>query len=121
MLAVQRRQDIARVMAQILADHRSPGTEGTTLRRARIGDGDNLSNHPLVPACSGLDEQIIFVGTIAEILQYGTFRLPAQIRTASLSILVRLSSPRVYVPNAASAACCRRSPRNLLGRATVIA
>ena len=52
-------------MAQIFADHRLLGGEGTTLRRARIGDRDNLSNHPLVPAYSGFDEQIIFVGTIA--------------------------------------------------------
>ena len=65
MLVVECRQDIARVVAQIFADHRLLGGEGTTLRRARIGDGDNLSDHPLVPAGSGFDKEVIFVGTIA--------------------------------------------------------
>ena len=65
MLAVERRQDIARVVTQIFTDHRLFGGEGTTLRSTRIGDGDNLSDHPLVPAGSGFDEQIIFAGTIA--------------------------------------------------------
>ena len=65
MLAVEQRQDIARVMTQISTDHRLLGCEGTTLRHTRICDRDDLPNHPLVPACPGFDEQIIFAGTIA--------------------------------------------------------
>ena len=35
------------------------------MRRARIGNRNNLSNHPLVPTYSGFDKEVIFVGTIA--------------------------------------------------------
>ncbi len=121
MLAVECRQDIARVVAQILADYRLPGSEGTTLRCTRIGNRDDLSNHPLVPAYTGFDEQIIFVGTIAADFA----KWDVQTVGTDTSGLVKYLDQIILAKSVrAERRKCRLLPaesRNLLGRATVIA
>ena len=121
MLAVERRQDIARVTAQILADHRLLGGEGTTLRRTRIGDGDNLSNHPLVPACSGFDEQIIFVGTIAADFAIWDIQTAGTDADSLVKYIDQITFAKSVRTECRECCLLSAESRNLLGRASVIA
>ena len=50
---------------QIVTDHRLSGREGTTMRRASIDRRTDLTDHPVIPAKAGRDDQIVLLGTVS--------------------------------------------------------
>src|SRR6202043_1013652 len=63
-LGVEGRQQEARISAQISADHRLPGDEGATLRRALIGPRHDGADNAWMPPDPGFHKKIVLLGAV---------------------------------------------------------
>ena len=68
---IKRRRIETCVLLQIVDDRRLTGGEGATLRRTHIGARHHMTDHAVLPAMAGDDEQVVLLGTVTAHLAEG--------------------------------------------------